>query len=129
VDFSRELELTERLGLGDTIVIEREGAVAAFALCHSAPLAEGRPSDELRVLKLVARDLRSFDEVLAAAEWLAHREGLRRIGVRCQTRYGAAYGRLVERGWRVHWTDLRMTLQGYAEPPVTGGVVWSNWEI
>ena len=129
VDFTREIDLTERLGLGDTVVIEREGAVAAFALCHTAPLAEGRPSDELRVLKLVARDLDAFEEVLAASEWLGHREGLRRLGVRCQTRFGSAYGRLIEREWRVHWTDLRMTLTGHAEPPVRGGVVWSNWEI
>lgn len=129
VDFTRELELTGRLGLGDTVVIERDGGVAAYALCHSAALAEGRPTDELRVLKLVARDLESFDDVLAASEWLAHRDSMRRIGVRCQTRFGAAYGRLIERGWRVHWTDLRMTLGGYAEAPVRDGVLWSNWEI
>ena len=37
---------------------------------------------------------------------------------------------LIADGWRAHWTDLRMTLVGYAEPTMTGaGIVFSNWEI
>jgi hypothetical protein len=51
------------------------------------------------------------------------------VAVRAQTGQPAAYARLVERGWRVHWTDLRMTLSGFPEPPAGDGVLWSNWEI
>lgn len=129
VDFSREIELTEQLGLGDTVIIEGAAGIEAFALCHSAALADGHASDELRILKLVARDDHGLDAALAGAAWLAHREGLHRVGVRCQTGFTEAYRRLVGQGWTVHWTDLRMTLAGSPELAVPTGVVWSNWEI
>jgi hypothetical protein len=29
----------------------------------------------------------------------------------------------------VRWTDLRMTLKGFAEPRASSGVILSNWEI
>lgn len=129
VDFSREIDLTERLGLGDTVIVEGASGIDAFALCHAAALAEGRPSDELRVLKVVARNDGALDAVLSGAAWLAHRAGLHRVGVRCQTAFNRAYRRLVSQGWTVHWTDLRMTLSDFPERPVASGVVWSNWEI
>ncbi|MFI5235300.1 MAG: GNAT family N-acetyltransferase, partial [Gemmatimonadales bacterium] len=129
VDFTREIELTERLALGDTVIIEGDGGVLGFALCHCAPLADGRSSEELRVLKLVARDLEAFDRLLLATQWLAHKAGLGLVGVRCQTGFDEPYARLIGDGWRVHWTDLRMTLAGYPERGTAGGVVWSNWEI
>jgi GNAT superfamily N-acetyltransferase len=48
-DYTREHELTAELGIGDTIVLEHDG-IQGFALWHSAPLAEARPAEELRVL-------------------------------------------------------------------------------
>jgi hypothetical protein len=49
--------------------------------------------------------------------------------VRCQTRFDAAFRRLVARGYRVRWTDLRMTYEGYPEAHPGRGVLFSNWEI
>ena len=138
-DFTREIELTTELGLGDTVLVERESrgrggaadgeALDAFVLWHSAPLAEGRPRDELRVLKLAARDAPAFEAALTAAEAAAARASIRRVSVRCQTAYDDAYRRLVARGYRVRWTDLRMTAEGYPEPRPSQGVLFSNWEI
>src|SRR2546422_10736899 len=96
---------------------------------HSAPLAEGRPKDEMRILKLAARDERAFAAAIVAVEAAAARAGIRRVGVRCQTRYAEAFRRLIARGYRVRWTDLRMTQDGYPEQPPTQGVLFSNWEI
>ena len=40
------------------------------------------------------------------------------------------YRRLMARGARVRWTDLRMSVYDHAESrPANGGVVLSNWEI
>ena len=132
-DFTREVELSAELGLGDTVLVAGEAAVDdgldALVLWHSAPLAEGRPRDEVRVLKLAARDARAFDAALGAAEAAAARAGIRRVSFRCQSSYEDAYRRLIERGYRVRWTDLRMTLEGYAERAPDRGVVLSNWEI
>jgi hypothetical protein len=55
--------------------------------------------------------------------------GLGRVSVRCQTAFGTAYADLLERGFRVHWTDLRMVLGGQPDPPAGDAVVFSNWEI
>jgi GNAT superfamily N-acetyltransferase len=129
-DFSRELILTQDLNLGDTLVVMRGDEVAAFALYHSVPLAEARPAEELRVLKLFADSGESFDRILVALESAASRLQLRRVAVRCQTAYGEAYRRLIRRGYRVRWTDLRMCLSGYGEPEPRGeAVLFSNWEI
>jgi GNAT superfamily N-acetyltransferase len=128
-DFTRELELTLQLGLGDVVTVERGGALAAFALVHAAPLAEGGGRDEARVLKIGAADTDALGAVLGTAAAWAGRLAIRRIAVRCQTAYGEAYRLLVERGFRVRWSDLRMTLAGYAEQKADRGVLWSNWEI
>jgi ribosomal protein S18 acetylase RimI-like enzyme len=128
-DFTREIALTQSLGLGDTLVLERGGTVDGFALCHTAPLVEGRGRDELRVLKLVARNEADVELLVTQLADFARRSGTRRVAIRMQGSYSRLYGQLISRGARVRWTDLRMTLSGHAEPQLTGGVILSNWEI
>lgn len=129
VDFSREILLTAELGLGDTSLVDGDNGLDALILWHSAPLADTRMRDEVRVLKLAARDDASFEAAIAAVEAAAARAGIRRVAVRCQSHYAEAFRRLVARGYRVRWTDLRMTLDGYPERLVAKGVLFSNWEI
>ncbi|MDX2193738.1 MAG: GNAT family N-acetyltransferase [Gemmatimonadales bacterium] len=129
VDFTREIELTLALRMGDVTLVRRDGAVVAFALWHSAQLAAGRPKDELRVLKVVAMDVAAFRLLVAHLHEAAAAERVRRVAIRCQSAHAGAYMALVEEGFRVHWTDLRMTLRGHAEPPPGAGVLLSNWEI
>jgi len=129
-DFTREFELTLDLGLGDVLLLDRDGELAAFALVHAAPLAEGGGRDEVRALKLGATDLSGLLGVLDAAAAWAGRLTVRRLAVRCQTAYTEAYRALIARGFRVKWSDLRMTLNGYPEAQPPGeGILWSNWEI
>lgn len=128
-DFAREIELTRELRLGDVITVGPPGALAGFALCHSASLAESGGREETRVLKVGAVSVDALLAVLDAVSAWAARQGARRIGVRCQTAYGDAYRALVRRGYRVRWTDLRMTLAGYPEAVPASGLVWSNWEV
>jgi GNAT superfamily N-acetyltransferase len=129
VDFTRELELTLELNLGDVLIVEQDGALAAFALCHAAPLAEGGGRDEARILKLGARDLGALELAVVASGAWASRQAIRRIAVRCQTAYADAYRTLVAQGFRVRWSDLRMTLTGYPEQRPADGILFSNWEI
>jgi hypothetical protein len=122
--------LTDSLALGDTLLLrDEEGPLRGFALCHTAPLVEGRVREELRVLKLVlarGEDLEPMARLLAD---YARRSGTRRVAVRVQGEYADAYRRLVALGARVRWTDLRMTAPGYEERMAGEGVVLSNWEI
>lgn len=129
VDFTREITLTRELGIGDTTLLREGGELLAFALWHSTPLAAGRAKDEVRVLKLVARNAAAFERLLDALHGTAAGERVGRIGIRCQTEYADAYLRLIEAGYRVHWTDLRMILRGYPQQGARTGIVLSNWEI
>jgi GNAT superfamily N-acetyltransferase len=128
-DFSREVELTESLALGDTVIVREAGRIVGFALCHTAPLVEGRTREELRVLKLAVEDERHTDALIHALGDFAKRGGTRRVALRVQGEYPSLYRRLVSLGARVRWTDLRMSLAGYEEPRVAAGIVLSNWEI
>lgn len=128
-DFTRELRLTEELALGDTLMLFDGDTLRAFALCHSVPLVEGRVREELRVLKLVARKDEDFELLVTALSDHARRSGTRRVALRMQGQYPSAYRRLMNRGARVRWSDLRMTLEGYPEPAPSTGIVLSNWEM
>ena len=129
-DFTREIELTDQLSLGDTLLFVRGSALRGFAVYHTAPLVEGRVRDELRVLKLVLADEGEFEPMARQLADQARRSGTRQLAVRVQGEFGGLYRRIVALGGRVRWTDLRMTVAGRTEPPVVGnGVVLSNWEI
>ncbi len=129
-DFTREVELTESLSLGDTVLLDRGGELTGFALCHTAPLVEGRTREETRVLKMVLEDDRDTEAMMALVTDFARRSGTRRASLRVQGEYLRMYRRLIAAGGRVRWTDLRMTVATHPEGvPRTGGVVLSNWEI
>ena len=107
-----------------------DGSLLGFALCHSVPLVEGRVREELRVLKLALADEAALPQLARAVADFARRSGTRRAAFRVQGAFESVYRTLIGMRGRVRWTDLRMTLDGYAEPGVrTGGVVLSNWEI
>ncbi len=127
--FQREIALTLEQTLGDVSLVWRDGALAGYALWHSAALAAGRPADELRVLKLSALDPAAFRSLVEGLLTEARARSLRRVAIRCQTAHRAAFAELLALGFRVHWTDLRMTLEGFDEAPTPAGVVFSNWEI
>jgi GNAT superfamily N-acetyltransferase len=128
-DFTREIDLTESLALGDTVIVRRAGEVAGVALCHTAPLVEGRTREELRVLKLALASDELLDPMIHALCDFAKRSGTRRVALRVQGDYPTMYRTLVALGARVRWTDLRMSLGGYEERSVTQGIILSNWEI
>lgn len=130
-DFTRELQTTAELRIGDTLLVrDPNGELAGFALYHTAPLAAGRSQDEVRILKLVARPGDAFDRLLMATEAAALALDIRRMSLRCQTVQGEAYLRLIRQSFRTHWTDLRMTLATHPEQELPeGAVVFSNWEI
>lgn len=128
-DFRREIELSERLSLGDTVLLRDGGRLVGFALCHTAPLVEGRAREELRVLKLVLERPADVEPMVQALGDFARRSGTRRVAVRIQGEYGGMYRRVIALGGRVRWTDLRMTLIGYPEQEGGDGIVLSNWEI
>ena len=128
-DFTREIELTMELGLGDVALLHVDGSLAGFALFPATPLVEGRSREEMRVLKLALRDVALASRLAAVLKGASHKMGTRRVAVRVQSEYRTLYSQLIASGGRVRWTDLRMTLTGYEERRAEQGVVLSNWEI
>ena len=128
-DFTREIRLSAELGVGDTVLVRDGDTLAGFALCHAAPLVEGRVREELRVLKVVLADARYTADVARAIAAFAREAGTQRAAIRVQANYESAYRGIVATGGRVRWTDLRMTLAGFPEHRTERGVVFSNWEI
>lgn len=128
-DFTKEILLTDALSLGDTLVIERDGSVVGFALCHYVPLVEGRTRDEVRVLKLVAQDLQVCDELIELLCDYTRRVGARRIAIRAQSEYTELYKMLIAKRAKVRWTDLRMAESSSREVGLNEAVLLSNWEI
>jgi GNAT superfamily N-acetyltransferase len=129
-DYTREIVLTAHHELGDTLFTRKGNDVVSFAICHSVPLVEGRASEEMRVLKMVARSEADFDHLVTQLCAHARAKGGKRVAIRVQGQYSDVYRRLVARGARVRWTDLRMSVHGFAESaPAGAGIVLSNWEI
>lgn len=128
-DFTREIALTDSMAIGDTVLLRHGGELAGFALCHSVPLVDGRVREELRVLKLAARSDEDFDLLIGQLAAFSRKCGTRRLAIRAQGQYPEIYRRLILRGGRVRWTDLRMTVYGYPERLAASGTVLSNWEI
>jgi GNAT superfamily N-acetyltransferase len=127
-DFRREIILTRELRLGETLLFSEGEMLLGFAICHSEPLVEGRPREELRVLKLVAGHA-SVASLLGGVADYARKQGARRVAVRVQSEYADCYRTVIALGGRVRWTDLRMTAPGFPERLAADGVVLSNWEI
>lgn len=129
-DYSRELALTLRHALGDTVLLRDDrGGLVGFALFHDAPLVEGRSREEIRVLKLALADADLMPRMAEALAAQARRSGALRVALRVQGEYPSAFRALIARGAQVRWTDLRMTLSGFDEVPAATGVILSNWEI
>ncbi len=128
-DFTREIEITDALGLGETILFREGGKLTGFALCHTVPLVEGRAREETRVLKLVLSRRSDLASAVATLADFSRRGGTRRVAFRVQTEYLDAYQQLIAMGGRVRWTDLRMSLASHPEGKAKDGLLWSNWEI
>lgn len=129
-DYTREIQLTVRHGLGDVVLMhDEQAALRGYALFHDIPLVEGRSREELRVLKLVVGDAGDLPPLMQLVRAQVRRSGALRAALRLQGEYPDALRILVAQGARVRWTDLRMTLAGYTEPRSTQGIAISNWEI
>jgi GNAT superfamily N-acetyltransferase len=129
-DYTREIVLTAQHELGDTVFVRKGNDIVSFAICHSVPLVEGRATEEMRVLKIVARSEADFDHLVTQLCAHARAKGGRRVAIRVQGQYSDVYRRLMARGARVRWTDLRMSVHEREESRAAGGgIVLSNWEI
>lgn len=109
LDLRRQIEAVAAQRLGETVLVERDGSVAGFALCH---LGVGSEAGEgVLFVKFAAvrpGAAADFERLLDAVEALAAARGVRRIALGINTGRRDAYRRVVARGFRSEFVGVAM---------------------
>jgi ribosomal protein S18 acetylase RimI-like enzyme len=130
LDLAKEVEIADGLALGDTLLLEKGREVVGFAIYHLPGVSEA-PQGNLYV-KFLAIDRRQrkpehLAALLAAAEELAHQAGLQRVMAPVYTRYWAAYQTVLERGYQIESTMVRMKRGKQIPDEDPGDLVLDDW--
>ncbi len=130
LDLSDEILATHAQGLGDTVLVDGAGGVAAFAVCHYGPRSEAG-ADTCFVKFGAVRDGPSADadygRLLDACEALAVEVGMPNLLAGANMARHEAYRRLVARGFRTTIQGVAMhrgNEPGYNRP---GAYVIDDW--
>jgi ribosomal protein S18 acetylase RimI-like enzyme len=129
-DLAKEIEIVEGLTLGDTLLLEKGREVIGFAVCHLPPNSEA-PHGSAYV-KLLAIDSRHrkpehLDSLLAGVEDLAAAGQLQRVVVPAYTYYWTAYQTLLQRGYHVDFTMVRMKRGKQEDYEDASDLVLDDW--
>ena len=130
MDLAKEVEIVDGLALGDTLLLEKGRDVVGFAVYHAPGVSEA-PHGSLYV-KFAAVDPRQrkpeyLQTLLAAVEDTAHDSQLQRVTVPVYTSYWAAYQLLMERGYQIDFTMIRMKRGKVVEDEDPTDLVLDDW--
>ncbi|HET8577985.1 MAG TPA: GNAT family N-acetyltransferase [Methylomirabilota bacterium] len=111
MDLAKEVEIVDGLTLGDTLLLEKGREVIGFAICHLPPNSEAPHG--CAYVKFLAIDSRHrkpeyLHALLGAVEEMAGAAQLQRVVAPAYTYYWTAYQTLLERGYHVDFTMVRM---------------------
>jgi N-acetylglutamate synthase-like GNAT family acetyltransferase len=130
LDLTAEIDATEKLGLGDTLLIEDDGAVAGFAVCHEGPRTEagsGACYVKFAAVQPGSGAAQRFERLLDACGAFACSRDAKMLFAGVSTARHDAYKLLLARGFQT-------VLQGVAmhrpnEPPYsrTDRFVLDDW--
>jgi GNAT superfamily N-acetyltransferase len=130
LDLSGEIAATHAQGLGDVVLLEGAGGIAAFAVCHYGPRSEAG-ADTCFVKFAAVRDGRSAERdylrLLDACEALAVAVGMSNLLAGANMARHEAYRHLVARGFRTEIQGVTMHRQndaGYCRP---GAYIIDDW--
>ena len=111
MDLSKEVEIVDGLALGDTLLLERGHDLVGFTIYHTPGVSEA-PTGALYVKFLAIdppqRKVEHLAEFVAAIEALARELGVQRVILPVYTRYWLAYSTLVQCGYQVDFSMIRM---------------------
>jgi ribosomal protein S18 acetylase RimI-like enzyme len=111
MDVGKEVEIVDGLALGDTLLLEKGRELIGFAVVHVPPNSEA-PHGAVYV-KFLAIDARhrkpeNLHALLSGVEELATNAQLGQVVAPVYTYYWTAYQALLERGYHVDFTMVRM---------------------
>ena len=109
---TKEIEIVDGLALGDTLVLEKDGSLLGFAICHTPGVSEA-PQGALYVKYLAIdpakRRPEHFVQLLTACEDFGVNAGCQRIIAPVYTGYWKAYQTVLASGYHVDMLMLRMS--------------------
>jgi GNAT superfamily N-acetyltransferase len=111
LSLAKEIEIVEGLTLGDTLLLERGRDLTGFAIVHLPGVSEA-PTGALYV-KFLALDPAQkrpehLVEFVTALEAYAAEKGVQRVILPVYLRYWTAYSTLVQCGYQIDFTMVRM---------------------
>lgn len=130
MEIGKEVEIVDGLALGDTLLLEKGRDLVGFAIYHTPGVSEA-PQGALYVKFLVLDPRRKkpeyFHQLMAALEEVAHGAGVQRVIAPVYTTYWPPYQALLERGYRVDFTMVRMKRGKVEEYENSGDFVLDDW--
>ncbi len=130
LDVSKEIEIVDGLTLGDTLLLEKGREVIGFAVCHLPPNSEaphGSAYVKLLAIDSAHRKPEHLQALLAGVEDLATAGQLQRVVVPAYTYYWTAYQTLLERGYHVDFTMVRMKRGKQEDYEDASDLVLDDW--
>ena len=111
LDLSEEIATVDAQGLGDTVLLEGNGGLAAFAICHYGPRSEAGENlcfikfGAVRAMPSAAQD---YGRLLDGCEALVHSVGIASLLAGANLARHEAYQVLVARGFRTAMQGVMM---------------------
>jgi hypothetical protein len=124
LDLSDEIAAADAHGLGDTVLVEGVGRLAAFAICHYGPKSEagdGFCFVKFGAVRATPSADKDFGRLLGAAEALAVSAGMPNLLAGANLARQEAYQHLAARGFRTTFQGVNMHRRnepGYCRPGV-----------
>jgi ribosomal protein S18 acetylase RimI-like enzyme len=130
MDLAKEVEIVDGLNLGDTLMLERGREVIGFAICHLPGQSEA-PQGACYV-KFLAIDRRQrkpehLHALLGAVEELAYAMSVQRVVAPVYTGYWNAFQILLERGYVIDFTMIRMKRGKVVNEEDPADLVLDDW--
>ncbi len=124
LDLSEEIAAADAQGLGDTVLVEGPGGLAAFAICHHGPLSEageGFCFIKFGAVRATPSADKDYGRLLDPAELLAASAGMPNLLAGANLARQEAYRHLAARGFRSAFQGVNMHKHnepGYCRPGV-----------
>ncbi|MGH7267857.1 MAG: GNAT family N-acetyltransferase [Candidatus Rokuibacteriota bacterium] len=111
LDLTKEIEIVSGLGLGETLILEKDRAVVGFAIRHPPGVSEapqGAVYIKYAAIDPGRRRSEHFTQLLAACEEYGVTAGCQRIIAPVYTGYWRAYQTLLASGYQMDMLMIRM---------------------
>ena len=130
MDVGKEVEIVDGLALGDTLILEKGRELIGFAIVHMPPNSEApHGAAYIKFLAIDARHRKPehLHALLAAVEEMATGAQLTQVVAPAYTYYWTAYQALLERGYHVDFTMVRMKRGKQEEYEDGSDLVLDDW--